>query len=731
VHGPLNGGRPIDATPAADAPPFILIADFPVVIGRSGEGTLRLLHSTVSRRHATVTRTGGGFALEDHDSRFGTFANGARIRTATLWPGDRVRFGGVLTYRVEPGGLRLDSAAEGLEVVASGLAISPAGHSRSGIGRLLDGFRPRVCGRASADRPTAGLGMLVEGIGFRIRPDGFVGILGPSGAGKSTLLNCLAGFRPPDRGRVTFDGRDAYEEPEAFRAPLGHVPQDDVVFRALTSRENLDFAARLRLGTEVAKDELARAIDRALELVGLVEHADKPAAVLSGGQRKRLSVAIELLRRPRLLLLDEPTSGLDPASEAHLMEQLCHLARRGTTVVCTTHLMDNLGLFDEVVALGVVDGVGRLAYSGPPDGLLPRFGCRGFADAYELLASGRFEPLIDAPELLPTAHRLPSDFSSGRPPPDAGAVDLLSATEAPGAGRIAGLRRLAGSLMAETGRGQLAIVARRAIRQILRDRGLLAALVAQPLVLGLLAALPQYDATRSFSILFFAVVIAIWLGLNNAARDLVRERRHYVRDRLAGLEPGAYLGAKALVQAGFGAGQLLILVVTLSVGCAWVQDPRASGVLAGVSTIRWSAVLMLSYLGGVGLGLLASTLARTEEAAVAALPLLILPQLLIGAVAAGLQGESYIKPRPFRPLVVTLMSSQRPAGPAAVLDWLSMACPSRPAVLAADAPIVGGYGRWTWVGDLCHLVILVLGTWMVLFVVFRRVESRWLRLVGP
>lgn len=677
-----------------------------------------------------MTPDGPGFALEDHDSRFGTFANGARVRAATLRPGDRVRFGGSVTYRVEPGGLRLDAAPEGVEVVAHGLGIAPVATTGPHVGLLPRRSRPGAPEGDRAGGPIPAPGLLVEGISFRVRADSFVGILGPSGAGKSTLLNCLAGYRPPDRGLVTLDGRDPLAWPEAARAATGHVPQHDAIYPSLSARESLGYAARLRLGAGARRGEVARVVELALGSVGLSEHADKPAGVLSGGQRKRLGVAIELLRRPRLLLLDEPTSGLDPASGASLMERFRLLARRGTTVVCTTHSLDDIAQLDEVVALGVMDGVGRLAYSGPPDGLLPRLGCRGYADAYEALASGRFEPLAGPLEIPPAPRQTLDDPRGGRTPAGPGSGDPRPVAVPSTAIRPGGADDAGTPPAAKASWGQLPIVAGRSVRLALRDRGLVAAMVAQPVLLGLLAALAQYDASRPFTLLFLAVVIATWLGLNHAARDLVRERRHYVRDRLAGLGPTAYLGAKALVQAGLGAGQVLILMVALSWGCGLVRDPGRPGVLSGVPAIRMSSVLMVSYLGGAGLGLLASTLARTEEVAVAALPLMIMPQLLIGAVAAGVQDESYLKPRPFRPLVATLTCARGPSGPALALDLLSMACPSRPAALAADAPAVKGYGRWAWVGDLCHLLILVLGTWTLLLAAFRREERRWLRLAA-
>ena len=729
MHDPLTKDPTIDPATRADNPPLIPVADSPIVIGRSAAATLRLLHPTVSRKHATISRTIESFTVEDHDSRFGTFVNGARVRAATLRAGDRVQFGSAIAYRVDPAGLRLDVMAEGMTLAADALcvSISESFNFKKWLGELRS---PRigklVSGTERLDRKP-----LLQDIHLDIRPDSFTGILGPSGSGKSTLLNCLASYGAPDQGRLWFDGRrDAFAEVDAYREAMGHVPQDDVVFRSLTVRENLSFAARLRLGRKPGGGDLDAAIGQALERVDLVEHADKPVAVLSGGQRKRLSVAIELLRRPRLLLLDEPTSGLDPASEAHLMEQLRHVARRGTTVVCTTHLMDNLRLLDEVVVLGVVAGVGRLAYSGPPDGLLPHFECRGFADLYELLASGRFEPLIsdsrassnrvDRPATSET-----SSGPSGVGPPKSG---LVAATK-PFLARPA-IGRLAANLAADTGLAQFLVIGRRAIQITLRDRGLILAMIAQPVVLGGLVALAQYDASKPLPILFFAVVIALWLGLNNSARDLVSERRHYVRDRLAGLDPAAYLGAKSLVHAMFGLGQIAILLLVLRVGCRLVLDPHAARAFGDSSSPSLVVVLILTYLGGVGLGLLVSALVRTEAAAVAALPLLIMPQLLISVVATGFQDESYTKARPFRPLVVTLTSRQELRRPAALVDRLSMICLSRPAALVAESPVVGTFGRWIWLGDLCHLMILLLGIWTLVFLAFGQAERRWLRLLG-
>lgn len=703
---------PIPATPDESFLSFP-VDKGPVVIGRSASATARILNPTISRVHATITRVDGDLTIEDHDSRFGTFVNGVRVRVVRLVPGDRVQFGAARAYKVERDGLRLDDAAEGLRLSLHDLAVSGSRDAVPGFWRQFSGESGRP------DRT------LVEGIEFDIESESFVGILGPSGVGKSTLLNCLASHVTPSRGRILFDGgRDVDHERDAFRAILGYVPQADIVFMSLTARENLTFAARMRLGAEPGTDQ-REAVEQALSRVGLREPADRRAGRLSGGERKRLSVAIELLRRPRLLLLDEPTSGLDPASEAHLMEQLRQLARQGTTVVCTTHLMDNLHLFDSLLVLGRKDGVGRVAYRGDPAGLLARFGCRGFADLYEILEAGRFDPerpVRDSAAAAPAApgerdlEPTPSRSSeSGSHPSSA------RSTEPPG------IAELAARLQADPGWRQLPIVMERALKQIFRDRVLVLAMVAQPVALGLFVALTQYDALKPFPIFFFAVVIAIWLGLNNSVRDLIRERRHYVRDRLAGLRPFAYLGAKTLVHCTLGLAQLFILLFVLRAGCGLLLERQVNQDLSAAPLAYLTFVLLLSYLGGVGLGFLASILVRTEEAAVAVLPLLIIPQLLISAVATGVQYEPYTKARPFRPVVVTLTRHEGMSAPAVCVDLLSFACLSRPAALAAEAPSSRDFGSASWLGDLCHLVLLLLVTWALVILAFQRSEPRWMR----
>jgi len=582
--------------------------------------------------------------------------------------------------------------------------------------------------------------VLVRDAGFSIPADSFVGILGPSGAGKSTLLNCIASYHRAGIGRIVFDNQqDINEARDEYRAILGHVPQDDVVYLTLTVRENLRFAARLRLDSGAGATEMAQAVEQALERVGLTDHADKRASILSGGQRKRLSVAVELLKRPRVLLLDEPTSGLDPAGEANLMEQLRYVASRGTTVICTTHLMENVRLLDMVIVLGVIEGVGRIGYVGPPGGVLEHFECHGFADLYDKLAAGRFLPVAAVP-IKQAA--LGAEQQPVRPSPALQGVSLvkpLSDSSGHSSPSRTAISELAARAIADDVWKQSLIVGWRALLGIWRDSGLWLVMLAQPLVLGLLVCLTQFNVGKLVPVYFFCIVISIWLGLNNSARDLVRERRLYVRERLAGLRPGAYLSAKWGVYSLVGIVQLVLLVAVIRIGCAYVMPEDRVRALLEMPRLGFFAVLLASYTCGLGLGLLMSALARTEEAAVAALPLLIMPQLLISVVAVGgLVEESHSKDRIFRPLIVTLQSpladvrtgKERLCKTAVFVDLLSMFCYSRPAALLLEKPHVEQYSSYIWLGDFCHLLILLLGTWAATYMAFLWAEQRWPRLIG-
>ncbi len=229
---------------------------------------------------------------------------------------------------------------------------------------------------------TLGGNRIVSGVDMEVKAGQLVGILGPSGSGKSTLLRAMSGFRPATAGTVTFDGRDLYAEFEDLKREIGFVPQDDVVPRALKVKRALGYTAELRLADETAKEKKAR-VRQVLRTLGLSPSKDQRVSRLSGGQRKRVSVGMELIAEPRLIFADEPTSGLDPALERSLTQTFRELAQGERAVVVTTHIMSSLDILDAVCVLNE----GKRCYFGPVDGLKAFFEVDDFVRIYDRLQS--------------------------------------------------------------------------------------------------------------------------------------------------------------------------------------------------------------------------------------------------------------------------------------------------------------------------------------------------------
>ena len=413
--------------------------------------------------------------------------------------------------------------------------------------------------------------------------------------------------------------------------------------------------------------------------------ADSPAGKLSGGQRKRLNVAVELLARPRVLFLDEPTSGLDPATETRLMRVLENLAGRGTTVVCSTHVMENLGLFGQVV---VVAG-GTVRYSGPPQFLLSHFGVKDFPALYE-----RLEDLPAAPVAAPVggshvgAAPAPKPVTSGQ-----------------------GVRRL-GSLLA------------RGFRIIARDRHLSLLLLAQPVVIGVLINLSQVRPDVGMEALLFAIVAAIWFGLSNTAREVVRDRPVCARERFLGVGPLTYLASNSTLFGAIGAVQVLILVLVIRFA-HFLPAQLADEVWKAQPLWHLAAVLWTTYLAAMFLGLTVSSFFHTEEAAVAVLPLLLLPQLLLTGIASRLDSD---QDGSFRSLIVWQQkASARTGFPArwTALEVVSLATLSRPAMVLLQK-VPPKLARRATVFNWLHQAMMVLVTLTALLIVFHRTDRKWL-----
>ena len=366
--------------------------------------------------------------------------------------------------------------------------------------------------------------------------------------------------------------------------------------------------------------------------MGLTSHADKMTRVLSGGQQKRVNVAMELTARPRLLLLDEPTSGLDPAGEIALMGRLKGLSNRGMTVLCVSHSL-NLHYFDRVVVLRPwTEGKSSVLYSGPPNALLqiPEIG-GSFQRLFGVIAAGNEDFFTQTGEL-----------------PD-------SATSTRKRGRVLDLsvKRLGSSR--DRFLSQSVTVFTRSVLSVLRDRSNLRLSFVIPVLFAAAIVLSQKEQGYVGFICSFTAIAAFWLGMSGAVRELVKERMLYIRDKLSGINPMAYLAGKLSLSVLFAFLQAIILFLSVAVFLTILKKLTVTGepihiVYKEFAILQWPLALLpvlIAAAGGALTGLLVSALAKTENAAVAAMPLIMLPQFLFSRIAFGDGATSYLDSAPF------------------------------------------------------------------------------------
>jgi ABC-type multidrug transport system ATPase subunit/pSer/pThr/pTyr-binding forkhead associated (FHA) protein len=323
-----------------------------LTIGRASDNTLVLTHPQVSTHHARLTRTGATYQINDLNSTNHVYVNGQAITRATLRTGDEIRIG---PYRLLYESNQLSPYDEG-----NFIRINAVNLKKSGANGVT----------------------LLDDITISIPPRSFVALVGGSGAGKSTLLDALNGQRPAQSGKVFFNDEDYYKNVALFATQIGYVPQDDIVHRDLTVDRALYYAAKLRLPSDFTEEQIKQRINEVLEEVELTHRRTLMMRDLSGGQRKRVSIALELLANPSVFFLDEPTSGLDPGLDRKMMFLLRRLADRGHTIVLVTHATNNINSCDYVCFLSAG---GRLAFFGPPEEAKSFFGKSDFAEIYTSL----------------------------------------------------------------------------------------------------------------------------------------------------------------------------------------------------------------------------------------------------------------------------------------------------------------------------------------------------------
>ncbi len=521
------------------------------VIGRDAGADVVLADPAVSRRHAKVElRAGGGCTVVDLHSTSGSFVNGHRFDEHELTVGDRLQIGPFF-------------------FLFDGQALTRVANAAGGALRAV-GVRQQI-----------GAQTILNDVTIAFPPSRFIGIIGPSGAGKSSLLHAISGLRRPERGKVLADGADVYEGSAA--PSFGFVPQEDIVHPELTIAQALRFAARLRLSRATPALEIQKLLVQTMEQLGLRARADIPIARLSGGQRKRVSVGVELLSKPSILFLDEPTSGLDPATEFQLMELLRDLADTGCTIICTTHVMENAYLMDQLVIL--VGGC--LAFQGSPQE------ARDYFKVSKLNAL--YDELLARPALDWQSDFLEKDAGEKPPPEDETASGLAPAKE-----------RTGWALPILLGR-QWAILS--------ADWRNFAILLGQPLVIG---ALVSWVTDERALVMFFAYLATLWFGCSNAAQEIVKEIAIYRRERLIGVGAHAYLASKFIFLTAITSAQAMLVYAMVLYG---ENGPDGS--------VAWQLSALLSTaLAAVGIGSAVSALSRSVTQAAMIIPLILIPQIV-------------------------------------------------------------------------------------------------------
>ncbi|MFN4280580.1 ATP-binding cassette domain-containing protein [Thermosynechococcus sp.] len=595
------------------------LKEWPLTLGRAASHSYQhwqLEAPTVSLRHASIDRTAAGlYVLRDLNSSNGTYVNDKLLKAPhTLRNGDQIRLGPfVLLYRHET--LELTDQGSHIRLDAWGLQ--------------------RWVKTPTGDRP------LLHEVALVAEPKQLIGIVGGSGTGKSTLLRVLMGLDPLQEGQVRLNGLNLHHNLATYRPQIGYVPQDDIVHPRLTVAEVLHYAAQLRLPADTDAQNRRAAVQCVLEQVQLTGTEHQLVVSLSGGQRKRVSIAIELLANPKLFFLDEPTSGLDPGLDFLLMQLLRQLADQERTIVLVTHATSYVHLCDRLLVLGAG---GRLCYFGPPNEARYFFSPTGdrpldsIAEIYTLLTPERSAEWSQKFRQSPDYRRyLANHLSLG----ETSESTSVLGTERRFPPEVLPQRPAPPHLY------QWQVLCRRQWQLLWRDRLSLALnLISVPVALLLTRFavdrspfVPQdppglLQAAQTLRILFVLTCACLWVGLSGWAQALVTEVAIYRRERFANLSLWAYMAAKLTLGKGIALGQTLLitLVAVLAFGLpkgALLPWPVGFGLTT-----------FLTLVAGLCLGLLISAAVTNNDQASKILPPLLLPQIIFAGVLFKLRGAA-------------------------------------------------------------------------------------------
>lgn len=647
-------------------------------IGRTPDNDIKIPYPQVSSRHALLHRVNDQLFLEDRGSANGTFVRGQRIAA-----GQRVPISNGEKVFIGPMPLVIQVQATEVEVIIEDAA--------QWQGRPLYEIEAwdLVMQVPDRDNPNE-TKTLLDHVSFKALPGDLIALMGPSGAGKTTLLLTLNGYTPPTAGQVRINGEDLYAIYDALRGSIGYVPQDDIVHPELTVWEAVRYSARMRLPPDYSDEEIDKRVSITLSQLGLesVAHLQigRPEKkILSGGQRKRVNIAMELVTDPVILFLDEPTSGLAADDTTALVQLLSDLARQtGKTIITTIHqpAKDEYEKFN----LALIMGPGGIPmYYGPTKDGYKFFGSQlerqgktndidNPRDMFDML-NQRERPIYDAMRAQnPAAPRFAARQQAARE----WNAEFFAQSN-PIFQKMYSGRRAVGVGSQQQGvpqrkpptSGQFSLLVSRYMKTKMRDVSGTSIMLLQAPIIGVLLAavfggqkpaIPYWClgalqdlSTRSggtngsssdilqkmqstsdnSAAIFFLVVAAVWFGTSNAAREIVSERAIYVRERMVNLKLANYVMSKFVLLSLFCTIQCTVLLAIAFFALGFSGGPLAFGVQL--------LTLIVTAMSSAATGLLLSTLVSSSEAAMALTPIALIPQVVLGGMMVPMTTVPWLK----------------------------------------------------------------------------------------
>lgn len=558
-----------------------------IVIGRNDSCDIVLSHVGASKIHARILWNGNGYELRDCESTNGTFVNGRRYKRKVLQEKDFI----IITSA------KLIFTSEKIYYCyySSGIGIEAQHLIRTVTNK---GNRFNICNDVS----------------LSIEPGELVAIIGGSGAGKTTLMNTICGYNKPTSGMVMMNGMNLYESYDVLKNIIGYVPQQDIVYDNLTLFQMLDYAAKLRLPDDTTAEERRKRVQTVINMVELTGKENTMIRRLSGGQKKRASIAVELLSDPGLFFLDEPASGLDPGTEYNLMRTLKKMSEKGKTVILVTHSILNLDICDKVVFMGKG---GNLCFCGNLTEAAHFFKVKNLVEIYNMISEQ-------------------SPFWKKRFLEEK-ADESIFMNNSAYANQEKQSEKTRKNLIRQT-----AILSKRYFHLMLNDRQRTIMILLQAPILAFLISLvmdgkqfENYGITKS--LLFALSCSAFWVGILNSIQEICKERNILRREYMTGLHIRPYIVSKVLVLGTFCFIQAFLLtgVFSLRVG---VPD---KGVLFFPKGEMFVTTFLTAF-SAAGMGLFTSALFKNPDRAMTVAPILLMPQILFSGLLFELKGVTKV-----------------------------------------------------------------------------------------